>query len=264
MSTAIGSFFGLSGSAGGRDSVEAPPLVRILRWLTLVLWVVVFAAQFQAVVSGAPVQWMLLGLTTALFVGVHVQFWYEESQRGRQVHRVIDRMRGRIYEDDLTGLPNGRHFLFELRRQMMRSLRDGRGFAIALAEVRSTDEAQPVDDDLLKTLARALGQALDASDFLARLRASSFAAIIHDDDDMLSSQKASVVGEVLVAAIPLERLTTLQPAVSVTCYEGESQIRAVLQRVQDDFTRARRVSLQAGGARAESMALSQAVRSPAA
>lgn len=261
MPTAIGSLFGFTQD---KDSVEAPPLVRMLRWVTLVLWVVVFAAQFQAVVSGAPVQWTLLGLTTVLFVGVHVRFWYEESQRGRQVHRVIDRMRGRIYEDDLTGLPNGRHFLFELRRQMMRSLRDGRGFAIALADVQSSDPSRPVDDELIKVLSRSLGQALDPSDFLARLQATTFAAIIHDDEDMVSSQKASVVGEVLVAAIPLDRLTAVQPAASITCYEGEGQIRALLQRVQDDFGRARSVSLQAGGARAEGMALPRAARSTAA
>lgn len=249
MPPAVGSLFGLMAPARSWDSVEAPPLVRALRWITLILWIVVFAAQFQAVVSGAPVQWMLLGLTTMLFVGVHLRFWYEESERGRQVHRAIDKMRGRIYEDEPTGLPNSRHFLFELRRQMMRSVRNGRGFALVLAEIQPATAADEPSTDLVKTLARAMHQALDPADFLARLQGNTFAVIIHDDDQLLSSQKSAVVGDVVVAAIPLEQLTSLQPAVSTTCYGGETQIRDLLGRAQVDFAKARSISRRADGNR---------------
>ncbi len=113
----------------GTGSVATPPIFRIMRPLSFGLWLVIFCVQVQAVVSGGEsVSWLLLGLSTALFAGVHLQYWYEDSEQGRRFHHAVERMRGRIYEDDQTGLPNSRHFVFELRRQMMRSVRNGRGF----------------------------------------------------------------------------------------------------------------------------------------
>ena len=96
----------------------------------------------QTIISGGGSNFLVIGLSTLLFAGVHVQFWYEESEQGRRFHRALDRMRGRIYEDDATGLPNSRHFVFELRRQMMRSVRNGRGFSLVLTDFGGFEKSE--------------------------------------------------------------------------------------------------------------------------
>lgn len=240
MPSALGALLSAVSPSASWGSVEAPLLVRVSRWISLVFWVVVFASQLQAVVSGGEANWTLLVLTTALFAGVHLRLWYEESERGRQVHRVFDRARGRVYEDDLTGLPNSRHFLFELRRQMVRSVRSGQGFSLVVAEVQPTDPADPPGPDLVRTLARGLQQALDPTDFVARLQECTFAVLVLDDGQLTASEKAAVLGEVVIAGIPIERAASLRPVVSVTGYSGETHVRGFLTRAQDDFGTARR------------------------
>ena len=117
-------------------SVTGSPILKVMRPATFALWFILTLVQAVAIFSGGQKDiFVTLFLTTALFVGVHVQFWYEESDQGARLKRSLDKMRGSIYEDDVTGLPNSRHFVFELRRQMMRSVRNGRGFSLVAAEM---------------------------------------------------------------------------------------------------------------------------------
>ena len=91
-------------------SVESSLLLRLMRAASLVLWVVIFAFEAQSVVShGSRGNLLIMALSTALFAGIHVQYWYERSEQDRRFHRALDRMRGRIYEDEEPGLPNSRH-----------------------------------------------------------------------------------------------------------------------------------------------------------
>src|SRR5487761_2387498 len=88
-------------------SVETPLVVRLLRPATFLVWIVVFCVEAQTIIStGAGANWLVLFLSTVLFGIVHVQFWYEQSEQGRRFHRAVERVRGRIYEDESTGLPN--------------------------------------------------------------------------------------------------------------------------------------------------------------
>lgn len=223
-------------------SVETPPVLRILRPLSFALWFVVFAVQVVTVVSsGSSGPWIALLLSTALFVGVHLQYWYEESEQGRKLHHLLERMRGRIYEDELTGLPNARHFVFELRRQMMRSMRNGRGFAVVLAEVIGFDELhdEQLRERILLAAAKALRGATGDSDFVARLQGAVFAAIVADDSERTAAEKRDAVLCALGSAIPLEQANLLQPLVTMTGYEGELEVRDYLRRAQQDLYAAR-------------------------
>ena len=136
-------------------SVTASPYIRAMRPATFALWVILTVAEAASILlNGQGGAWLILALSTLLFVGVHLQFWYEESERGRHVHQALDRIRGRIYEDDSTGLPNSRHFVFELRRQMMRSVRNGRGFSLVLTDLngldpREQERARPDEPDVV-------------------------------------------------------------------------------------------------------------------
>ncbi len=225
-------------------SVQATALMRVLRPASFALWFIVFVGQLIALVSTGTTEamgWLLLGLTTLLFIGIHLQFWYEESDQGRRFHHAVERIRGRLYEDDATGLPNSRHFVFELRRQMMRSVRSGRGFSVVLTDVVREHEGAKLPANAYSAMARNLRQAMGDGDFLARLQDGIFAAIVLDEPDRSAAEKADGFVLALGAAIPLEQADELHPVVSITGYEGEIEVRDVLRRCQRDLqnTRAR-------------------------
>ncbi len=222
-------------SESSLGSVETPLVLRVLRPTSFALWFVVFCTQAVTVASGEEARWLLLGLSTLLFVGVHVQFWYEESEQGRRVHHAIERMRGRIYEDELTGLPNSRHFVFELRRQMMRSVRSGRGFSLVLTDLRGFERDPKTEEKLLPQIAKALRMASAEGDFVAHLEGPVFAAIVTDDRDRSAADKSEAFLIAVGSCIPLEKAALVQPVVSLTGYEGELEVRDFLRRAQRDL-----------------------------
>ncbi|MEO9255411.1 MAG: diguanylate cyclase [Tepidiformaceae bacterium] len=225
---------------GAMGSVETPPIMRLLRPTTFMIWLLVFCIEAQTIVSHrGGASWLILFLSTLLFVGVHVQFWYEESEQGRRFHRTMERMRGRIYEDDSTGLPNSRHFVFELRRQMMRSVRNGRGFALVLTDIGGWEKAKGQEDKILTAVSKVLRQSMGESDFVAHLQGAIFAAIVIDDRDRSSAEKADLMLSGIGSCIPLDLAGALYPVLSTTGYEGELEVRDFLRRAQRDLLNVR-------------------------
>ncbi len=221
-------------------SVEAPAAMRLLRPVTLALWVIIFCVEaVNIVTAGGSAHWLVVGMSTALFAGVHVQFWYEESEQGRRFHRTIERMRGRIYEDEVTGLPNSRHFVFELRRQMMRSVRNGRGFSLVLTDLGGLDSDKRDDGRMLPAISKSLRRAVGEGDFVAHLQGTIFGAVVLDDRDRSAAEKADGVLTALGACIPLQAANQVFPVVSLTGYEGELEVREFLRRAQRDLLAAR-------------------------
>lgn len=237
---ALNAFLFPSGDPNAMGSVEAPALMRILRPTTLALWLMIFCVEAMNVMTaGGSAHWLVLGMSTVLFVGVHIQFWYEESEQGRRFHRTIDRMRGRIYEDDVTGLPNSRHFVFELRRQMMRSVRNGRGFSLVLTDLGGMESIKWEPARILPVIAKGLRHAAGEGDFVAHLQGAIFAAVVLDDRDQSAAEKADAVLAALGACIPLQAAHQVFPVVSLTGYEGELEVRDFLRRAQRDLLAAR-------------------------
>jgi len=234
------SFIFDTGEPGTLGSVETAPLLRIMRPATFALWFIVFCVQAVSLVStGEGANGILLALTTFLFVAVHVQFWYEESEQGAKVHNALERMRGKMYEDEITGLPNSRHFVFELRRQMMRSVRNGRGFSLVLTDFGEFDRVKPNEERFLPSISRAMRHAVGEGDFVAHLQGPIFAAIISDDADQTAAEKADNMLPALGSAIPQEYAHQLFPVVSLSGYEGELEVRDFLRRAQRDLAGAR-------------------------
>lgn len=224
-----------SADARTLGSVETPHILRVLRPATFALFFTIFVIEAVTIVNtGEALNWLIAILSTVLFVGVHVQFWYEESEQGRRLHHAIERMRGRIYEDDSTGLPNSRHFVFELRRQMMRSNRNGKGFSLVLTDVLGR-EGRADASRVPASVPRALRAGLGDGDFVARLQGSVFAAIVLDDAERSAAEKARDLVPALGAAIPLDQAASLHPIVSITGYEGELEVRDFLSRGQRDL-----------------------------
>lgn len=221
-------------------SIEASAAVRLIRPLSFALWIIVLCVEaVRAIADGGGTSFIVLGFCTLLFAGVHVQFWYEESERGRSFHRALDRMRGRIYEDEATSLPNSRHFVFELRRQMMRSVRNGRGFSLVLTDIGGYDRVALQDERVLPSIGRALRHALGDGDFVAHLQGPIFAAVISDDRSSTTAEKADNLLPALGSCIPNEFASQLFPVVSLTGYEGETEVRDFLRRAQRDLSGAR-------------------------
>lgn len=221
---------------GPLGSVETPPILRFIRPATFLVWLVIFCVELQTVVStGAGANFLVVGLSTALFAGIHLQFWYEESEQGQRFGRAVQRMRGRVYEDDKTGLPNSRHFVFELRRQMMRSVRSGHGFSLVLTDIGGWDRARPQHDRILNAITRALRQSVGDSDFVAHLQGSIFSAIVTDEGDRSAADKADNTLTAIGACIPMEYAGMTYPVVSLTGYEGELEVRDFLRRAQRDL-----------------------------
>jgi GGDEF domain-containing protein len=227
-------------------SVQTLAIIRFLRPISLALWLIIFTIEAQTIIStGSGGNWLVPLLATVLFVAAHAQFWYEESEQGRRFHNTLDRMRGRIYEDEETGLPNSRHFVFELRRQMMRSVRSGRGFSLVLTDIASFDRAEGHRADIVPAMGKALRQAFSEGDFIARLQGPVFAAIVSDDRDDTAADKADKALVGLGGCIPLDVAGTVYPVISMTGYEGEIEVRDFLRRAQRDLlsTRSRDVTV---------------------
>ena len=221
-------------------SVESSSLMKLMRPVSLGLWLIIFAFEVQTVITtGGSGNMLILAVSTLLFAGIHAQFWYEQSEQGRRFHRALDRMRGRIYEDDQTGLPNSRHFVFELRRQMMRSVRNGRGFSLVLTDFGGFDRIKPSDDRFLPAVSRAMRHAVGEGDFVAHLQGPIFAAIISDDREQTAAEKADLMLPALGSAIPQDLANHLFPVVSLSGYEGELEVRDFLRRAQRDLAGAR-------------------------
>ncbi len=228
--------FLLTSESKAMESVAAPPILRILRPATFGLWFIIFAASLQTIVAtGDLSNLFVLVLATGLFAAVHVQFWYEESDRGRRVHHAIERMRGRMYEDDLTSLPNSRHFVFELRRQMMRSVRNGRSFSLVLTDVTNFEQLKQEEERLIPAMARSMRQSLGDGDFIARLQGPIFAAIVVSDRERTAAEKSDWVLNALSKCIPIGFAGSVRAVVSSSGYEGELEVRDYLRRAQRDL-----------------------------
>ncbi len=222
-----------SDESSAMGSVETPPLLRALRPGTFALWFVLFVVQAMVIVSGGEgTNWVVLIMSTILFACVHVQFWYEESEQGRRFHRAVERMRGRVYEDDTTGLPNSRHFVYELRRQMMRSVRSGAGFSLILTNISGDESA---NERLLTSIGRAIRHAVGDGDFVARLDGAMFAVIALDEEGRSGAEKADSTLLAIGSSIPLDQAGHLLPTVALTGYKGELEVAEFLRRAQLDL-----------------------------
>ena len=239
--------FFFAGAENAMGSVEAAPIIKVMRPATFALFFIMAAAQAISIVTtGEGGSWLILVLSTGLFAAVHLQFWFEESEQGRKVQVALDRVRGKIYEDDSTGLPNSRHFVFELRRQMMRSVRNGRGFSLALTDLNGLDPRE--QERALPAVGKALRHASTDGDFIAHLEGPVFAAIIQDDRDRSTTDKADSLLDALASIIPPDRSADVRPLVSLTGYQGELEVRDFLRRAQRDLVGARARGGFGGGA----------------
>jgi diguanylate cyclase len=161
-----------------------------------------------------PSTFNLLGLFARL-IGHQV----EREQLVRQLSEANAELAAHAATDALTGLPNRRAFLHELRRMMAQGERDGRSVLVAFVDL---DDFKTINDlhghetgdEFLVTMARRLQGSLRAGNLLARLGGDEFVAVglgpaIGEHDSPVTAAQA--LGQRLAAAtageIRLERVT---------------------------------------------------------
>ena len=99
------------------------------------------------------------------------------------LQRVIDGLCELSLRDGLTGLPNRRHFMLAVERELDRVARTGEGAALLIIDVdhfkRVNDtHGHPAGDAVLRSVATALAHAVRPMDLAARLGGEEFAVIL--------------------------------------------------------------------------------------
>ena len=123
-----------------------------------------------------------------------------------QVHKAHEREALLARQDSLTGLANGREFDVLLRRELQRSRRSERPFALAYVDLdlfKSVNDTlgHTAGDDLLHTVAAALESAVRTIDVVARLGGDEFGLLFPETGGHEAEATMRRVGDALRAAL---------------------------------------------------------------
>ncbi|SIO16343.1 diguanylate cyclase/phosphodiesterase with PAS/PAC sensor(s) [Sulfurivirga caldicuralii] len=139
-----------------------------------------------------------------------------------RARRTIQDLR---YQDSLTGLPNRSYFMEYLEKRLARVQRDRLPFWIMLINLRRFRQindslGQRMGDEVLRTAAQRLEQALGRVCFLARLGADEFGVVCSTELDAAAvQQKAQRIVEAFDAPITVGR-TTIPMSVAIGVAEA--------------------------------------------
>ena len=142
------------------------------------------------------------------------------------IRRQSDRLQLLAGTDALTGAANRRAWDEELASAIVRSVRDGRPFSVALIDLDdfkgfNDQNGHQAGDRLLKEAAAAWMGILRASDILARIGGDEFGALLPGCD----IQVAATIAEKLRAAVPAAKCS-----VGVAMWDGTESVETLLAR----------------------------------
>jgi diguanylate cyclase (GGDEF)-like protein len=122
-----------------------------------------------------PVLMATLGISLAALLAALILFW-SRDERMRELQRQAN-------QDSLTGLKNRRRFEEDLRVEMARSHREGRGGALLMLDLdnfkRVNDTlGHPIGDQVIEEIAGVLRKRTRETDVLARVGGDEFAIVL--------------------------------------------------------------------------------------
>ena len=152
-----------------------------------------------------------------------------------RLHRTVQRQ---AVTDDLTGLPNRRHFMDLLSAEIARSGALGTALAVVLADLDdfkriNDDSGHQMGDAVLATFADLVSAHVRDIDVPARLGGEEFASLLRETD----AQGAAAVAERIRRALPGAVATAARLPTPVTASFGVAELREP-QSVDDLLRRA--------------------------
>jgi len=130
---------------------------------------------------------------------------------------------------EVGGVVAGDRGRFELRRQMMRSVRNGKGFSLVLTDLKGLSPKE--EQAALPTVGKALRHASYEGDFVAHLEGPVFAAVVVDDRDRTAADKADalIMADVVANAV-LEIQAGAEPGTLASQLREGTQLRMVVHQ----------------------------------
>jgi len=158
--------------------------------------------------------------------------------------RLREELRTLATTDPLTGAFNRRHFVGELRREMMRSDRYATPFSLVMLDIdrfKAVNDrlGHEIGDRVLKGVVDLIQQRIRASDLLARWGGEEFMILL---GNTTLPQAMALAGDLLerLKSEPLPGIGLLTASFGVTQYQGHEGINALLTRVDNLMYRAKR------------------------
>jgi diguanylate cyclase (GGDEF)-like protein/PAS domain S-box-containing protein len=149
--------------------------------------------------------------------------WYGTVEDIHEHHLAAEKLRRQVYEDELTGLPNRRRFVEELRRRLA-STHDPIGLMVLdMDDFKLVNDryGHLTGDSVLRLFARYLQRIVEPNEFVARLSGDEFAIICRNiSDDVCLVERAQSIEAKLEASLKRNKKTrSLRP--SIGCALGQ-------------------------------------------
>lgn len=174
----------------------------------------------------SPVQWLLIGLTLALFAVISSSVIHalrtrllseiaalQSSKAGLQeLNEELERNRQQMsklaFSDRLTGLPNRLHFERHVKERIASGVPSAYLILMDIRGFRNINSlyGQAVGDEILQTLGAVIQDDLTEQQFVARTGGDEFALWVEDRDLQQVSTGFSAFLKMAAAALPAERL----------------------------------------------------------
>ena len=164
------------------------------------------------------------------------------SERTHELAEANSRLAQLAVTDGLTGLYNHRHFHERLVLEVERSARNGLPLSLLLIDVDhfkhyNDNHGHPAGDELLRQLARIMGDGRRANDFVARYGGEEFAIVLVDTPKLTAAKVAERLRE-RVAGYPFEHSASqpgghLAISLGVASFPDDAADPEALVRVAD-------------------------------
>jgi diguanylate cyclase (GGDEF)-like protein len=164
------------------------------------------------------------------------------SERTAELGEANTRLGQLAVTDGLTGLYNHRHFHERLALEVERSFRNGLPLSLLMIDVDhfknyNDRHGHPAGDELLRRLARLMGDGRRANDFVARYGGEEFAIVLVDTPKLTAAQVAERLRE-RVAGHPFPSVSSqpggsLSISIGVACFPDDATDSEALVRAAD-------------------------------
>lgn len=159
---------------------------------------------------------------------------------------VIVGLREQALTDEVTALPNRRHWIQVLRREIARSTRQGLPLAVVMLDLNgfkayNDTHGHPAGDDLLRAVAREWANAIRSSDLLARYGGDEFAVILPDCPPDLARE--------VVQRIEANTPSVIRAAAGIAHADDTDSAESIVERADAALYEAKRGGLSVSVAR---------------